>query len=161
LKVDNRLFKLKDTAKLINLAEAKTLMDIINVLLNPAVIDGITIDDITVIIDGAQKDYTTAVQKSEQLLREAEKLFKISVEKYPLSDGSIKEGYLIKGHLRTYLLEAKEAKDGRNGVYEYPSGRYICIVDKSNNQAGKDKLINRIFALHNDELIAQEVNTLR
>jgi len=162
LKVDNRLFKLKDTAKLINLAEAQTLMDIINVLLNPAVIDGITIDDITVIIDGAQKDYTTAVQKSEQLLRETEKLFKISVEKYPLSDGSIKEGYLIRGHLRTYLLEAEEAKDGRNGVYEYPSGRYICIVDKSNNnQIGKDKLVNRIFALHNDALIAQEVSTLQ
>lgn len=161
LKVGERLFKIKDTARLTSLAEAQTLMDIINVLLSPSVVDGITIDDITVIIDGAQKDYTTAVEKSEQLLRNTEKLFKISVEKYPLLDGSIKEGYLIKGKLRTYLLEAKEAADGRNGVYEYPSGRYICIVDKSNNQVGKDKLVNRIFALHNDELIAQEVSTLR
>jgi hypothetical protein len=161
LKVSDRLFKIKDTARFTSLAEAQSLMDIINILLNPSVIEGITIDDITIIINGAQKDYTTAVEKSEQLLKDTEKLFKISVEKYPLSDGTVREGYLIKGKLRTYLLEAKESADGRNGVYEYPTGRYICIVDKSNNQVGKDKLVNRIFALHNDELIAQEVSTLR
>ena len=161
LKVEDRLYKIRDTAKLTALTEARDLMDVINVLLNPAVIEGISIKDITSIVNTAAKDFTTAVEKSEQLLRETEKLFKISVKKYTLADGSVKEGYLIKGKIREYLLEAKEAKDGRNSVYEFPSGRYICIVDKSNNQVGKDKLVNRIFALHNDSLLAQEISTLR
>ena len=46
------------------------------------------------------------------------------------------------------------------GVYDFYSGQYICIVDKSTSQVGQDKLVNRIFALLNDSRVAKHINTL-
>ena len=38
---------------------------------------------------------------------------------------------------------------------------YICIVDKGNiTPVGMDKLINRIYALHNDSMLAPQISTL-
>jgi hypothetical protein len=70
---------------------------------------------------------------------------------------NVKEGYIITGKLRQYVVANTE----RCEVYEYPSGRYICIVDKSTAQAGKDKLINRLYALTNDQALAKDIHTLK
>ena len=89
-------------------------------------------------------------------------MFKIAQDEHTLQNGEIKHGYLINGKMRKYLLEIdnNDIENGRHGVYEYPTGKYFCIVDKSTSQVGMDRIVNRIFALHNDSLLASQITTL-
>jgi len=160
LSVADKLYKIKDTQKIIKLQNSRDLMDVVNVLMNSAIVEGVLIDDIKVVIDGAKKAYTTAIEKSKELLKHAETMFNIQVAKHTMTNGNTIEGYLINGQTRSYVLEIKEGSDGRNGVYDYPSGNYICIVDKSKSQVGADKVVNRIYALHNDSRLATQISTL-
>jgi len=161
LMVDDSKFKVKDTHKLTTIADSRNLMDVINIIMNPKIVEGVEIKNIKAIIESAKKEYITAIDKSKELLRQTEELFNLKINNYRLNDsGKTITGYKIKGKLRTYLLEVKEASDGRNSVYDANTGKYICIVDKSTAQVGKDKLVNRIFALHNDSLVATQVTTL-
>ena len=93
------------------------------------------------------------------LLKEAEETLKIISQNIELKDGTQFTGYLVKGDLRTYAVNAH---DDRHSVYDYDTAQYICIVDKTNNaQVGKDRLVNRLFALANDKLVATKISTLK
>jgi len=94
------------------------------------------------------------------LLKETEDMFKLQVGTHRLQDGRTARGYVIKGKKNTYLLEVHDDPDKKNGVYLYPAGNYVCIVDKSTSQVGMDKLVNRIYALHNDTMLASQIHTI-
>jgi len=153
-------FRIKDTNKVLSLQNKHDLLEVITVLLDGKAIEGIEPEDIKGIIKGAKQAFITAVNKSKELLKETEDLFKIKVSTVTLDSGEERNGYIIKGKMNSYLLEFNDKEDERAGVYTYPAGKYICIVDKSTSQVGMDKLVNRIYALHNDSLVASQINTL-
>ena len=161
LVLNDQEYRIRDTQKVLGLQKKYHLLDVINILLTDTVIVGVVAEDIKELIEAAKKEYITAVEKSKQLLKETEELFKIKLDTVRFQDGKERHGYVINGNLRTYFLEFAEREEDRAGVYSYPDGRYICIVDKSQSQVGMDKLVNRIYALHNDSLVASQINTLQ
>ena len=129
----------------------------INLLSNPEVIEGVTPTDLKEIIVEGKKTYQEALDKSKKLLDD-------TVAKFSLQPGTQngKTGYFVQGKIRKYFIENDvDLVDGtgRCPVYD-ENGQYICIIDKSNNQVGLDKLVNRIYALKNDRLLTSQIHTL-
>jgi hypothetical protein len=150
-------YKVRDTNRLINMQNIRDLGEIMELLLGDKVIEGMTIDDAKSVLKLAKIEYQDAIDKSKKLLDETEKTLKLSKqENIQMNEVTVKEGYIVNGKLRQYVV----ANTDKCEVYEYPSGRYICIVDKSTSQVGKDKLINRLYALTNDQALAQDIHTL-
>lgn len=165
LVLDDKEFAIADTHKLIRLSNKQNIMDVVTTLLDGSAVHNVEADDIKQIIQEGKQAYTAAIEKSKVLLQETEELFGIQPESLEIG-GKSKFGYKIKGKIRTYFLEKDTEIDDNGqtrgcGVYDYHSGQYICIVDKSTSQVGQDKLVNRIFALHNDSRVAQHINTLQ
>jgi len=150
-------FKIKDTNRLIAMQSLSDLGEIMDVLLGDKVLEGMTVDAAKTVLKLAKIEFQDAIKKSKILLEETEKTLKIKLqENIKLDNMSVAQGYIVNGKLRKYVVANTE----RCEVYEYPSGRYICIVDKSTAQAGKDKLINRLYALTNDRALAKDIHTL-
>lgn len=159
LVINDTEYKVRDTNKIIRLEKAENIMEVINVLLSGEVVEGVEAADIKDIIEAGKQEYIDAVEKSKQLLKEAEDTLKIVNQPIELKDGTTFNGYVVKGHLRTYAVNAH---DDRHSVYDIDTAQYICIVDKTNNaQVGKDRLVNRLFALANDKLVATKISTLK
>ena len=155
-------YKVRNTQKLIRLENQGDLLSAVTVLLDPTVVEGIQPEDIKDLIADAKTAYVDAITKSKQLLEETEKLFKIKQETVTLGNGKTKFGYVIQGKMRKYFVElnGNDIERSTCGVHDYNTGQYICIVDKSNAQVGMDRLVNRIFALHNDSMLAPQITTL-
>lgn len=154
-----REFRIKDTNKLISLTNNNDMTDIFQHLMAGHIVEGIVFSDLKEIMKDAKHAFTDAVEKSKLLLKETEKVFKLTPQlNIKMDNGTVvKQGYIIKGTMREYCVEDTE----KCAVYEYPVGRYICIVDKSTAQVGADKLVNRIYALHNDQYLVTSISTLR
>jgi len=158
LVLNDEEYKIRDTQKLLRLERADDIMQVINVLLSGDVVMGIGPEDIKNVIDAGKQAYVDAIAKSKELLEHAENTLGVSEQHIELKDGTSFNGYIIEGKLRTYAVNAR---DQRHSVYDYDTAQYICIVDKSNAaQVGKDMLVNRLFALHNDSVVATKINTL-
>jgi hypothetical protein len=159
LVLNDQEYKIRDTQKLLRLEKAEDIMQVINVLLSGEVVMGIGPDDIKNVIDAGKQAYVDALAKSKELLEHAENTLGVVEQYIEMKDGTSFKGYLIEGKLRTYAVNAH---DDRSSVYDYDTAQYICIVDKSNAaQVGKDMLVNRLFALHNDSVVATKINTLK
>lgn len=151
-------YKVKNTNRLIDMQRSRDLGEIMELLLNDKVIEGLNIADAKDVIKLAKFEYQDAILKSEKLLDETEKALKLKKQNdIKMNEVVVKEGYIINGKMRQYVV----ANTDKCEVYEYPSGRYICVVDKSTSQAGKDRLINRLYALVNDQALAQDIHTLK
>ena len=161
LVLGDREFRVKNTHKIINLRKKYHIMEVVTALLDGTVVLDVEADDIKDIIEDGKSAYVTAVEKSKLLLSETESLFDLTATDHRIGEDN-KFGYRIDGKMRTYFLEKNYESEDKNscGVYDYNTGQYICIVDKSTSQVGMDKLVNRIYALHNDALVAQHINTL-
>jgi len=163
LVLGEREFPVSDTHKLIRLSKKNNILEVITVLLDGSAVYDVQADDIKQLILDGKQAYVDAVEKSKLLLQETETLFNITAETMQVG-GKSKFGYKIEGDIRTYFLEKPDVTADETarscGVYDFYSGHYICIVDKSTSQVGQDKLVNRIFALHNDSRVAQHINTL-
>jgi len=150
-------YKVRDTNRLINMQNIRDLGEIMELLLGDKVIEGMTIDDAKAVLKLAKIEFQSAVDKSKKLLDETEKTLKlVRQENIQMGSVTVRDGYVVNGKLRQYVVANTEKCE----VYEYPTGRYICIVDKSTSQVGKDKLINRLYALVNDQALAQDIHTL-
>ena len=76
-------------------------------------------------------------------------------------EGSTIPGYVVNGNIRSYFVEADLDNINRCRVYSYPDMRYICIVDKTpDQQEGVDAIVNRLYALKNDSMLATQISTL-
>ena len=72
------------------------------------------------------------------------------------TNGKVLSGYLVHGKLRDYIVEESKCM-----VFEHPTGRYLCMVDKGQNEhTNVSRLVNRFFALSNDSKLATEITTL-
>jgi hypothetical protein len=136
---------------LANGAMNRCAQGLVNLL--PTYATGITEDDKKSIIGVINYEQTEAEKRSEELLQEACLLTK-SVK--GTRDG--KTGYIVPGKMRTYFVEDA----GNNKIWGNTpkDGGYFCVVNKGDMGVGKDALIARIFALHNDEMMAKKITTL-
>jgi len=127
-------YKVRDTNRLINTQNMSDLGEIMELLLGDKVIEGMTIDDAKSVLKLAKIEFQSAIDKSKKLLEETEKTLKLEKRKdIQMNEITVREGYIVNGKLRQYVVANSEKCE----VYEYPSGRYICIVDKSTSQVGK------------------------
>ena len=162
IKLGDSEFHVSNTNRLVRLDKAQDVSEVINVLLNPDIVKVSGPDDIGFIIKRGEEEYKEAIRKSNELLSETEKLFGLEKEDHYI-DGEHLVGYRIKGSIREYFL-AVDLRQGTGSycrVYEYPDMKYLCVVDKGVDQnINIDKVVQRIYALHNDSLVSEEVTTL-
>jgi hypothetical protein len=154
---DSIHYPVKDSNKLLNLVGSTDMARVINVLLNPDIV-GIKGSDIKYIIENGRKALEVERNKEKQMLEQAIELFKCEkLEEALLDNGRVVDGYTIKGKLREYIIETSTIR-----VFEYPSGKYLCMVDKGQNEhANIARLVSRMFALANDSKLANEITTLQ
>lgn len=159
--INKKSYLIKSINRFLSIEKKNNLMDMVELLLNEDIVEGIKLKDMKGIIEKATETFKNAVAKSEELLNKTVKMFKLELETTRVG-GTQRTGYKIVGKKRTYFLEVENnnAHTNRCGVYDYATGQYVCIVDKSTAQVGKDKIVNRIFALHNDEKVATQIHTI-
>lgn len=149
-------YPVKDTNRLLNLLTAVDMTRVINILVDQNIV-GITGADIKYIIKTGKEALVEERTKEKQMLDSAVKLFNCELlDDTLLDNGRTVSGYTVKGKLREYIVDVKTLR-----VFEYPSGRYLCMVDKGQNEhANTARLVSRMFALANDSKLAKEITTL-
>ena len=150
-------FKVGDTNKLLTLTNAKNMSRVIAVLLDDKAV-GMQGADIKNMLETGKKTLIEQRTREKDLLESTMKMFGIEfTENFKATNGKILSGYVVRGKLRNYLVEKQKCM-----VYEYPTGRYICMVDKSGNNEHSNvaRIVNRFFALSNDSKLAKEISTL-
>ena len=122
-------------------------------------VEGVTPDDKTALIGHVNKEMSEAEKKSEELLVEACKVTGTQKEKRTIGGQADVAGYLIPGQVNNYFVEETALR-----VYKVNGEllEYICVVNGRGDQGvGKDSLVARIYALHNDDMVTKQINTLR
>ena len=161
--LDGKEYGVADSNRLIKLQEAGQMHEAINVLLNPKVVRVDGPADIAHIISKGTELHEQDKDKNKKLIEKVESLFNISVTNIT-NNGARQRGYVIDGKMSKYFLDIgrtdKETIFDRLRVFSYPDMGYVCMIDKTVQQTGPSNLINRIFALHNDSLVARDVSTL-
>jgi hypothetical protein len=155
ISLSNKEFKISDINRLLNIEKYRRMSEVIGVLLNPTVL-GLDGDQIKFIIEEGQIFYKKSQELEQTLINNTFKLFNITEDSFNMQNGRTIEGYFVKGKKHEYIIE----KDTL-AVFENPTGRYICMVDKIHNEFnGTAKLVNRIYALANDAVLSKEIHTL-
>lgn len=152
------LIPIKNIGRLLAMVERHhvDLPKIIDTLLNDKIV-GLTAEQIGQIIRDGRKLWEEEAKKDKETLEETLKLFDVQELSAQLKTNKTVNGYLVNGQKRQYVIDKEDLK-----VYEYPTGRYLCMVDKGQNEyANNARLINRIYALANDSRLAKMINTLQ
>ena len=133
-------------------------MDIVKVLVNKDIVNGVKYEDLKGFIENGQKAYEEAVEKTKKFVDGT--LTSLGVTKHDtvmMDTGTVLNNvYKIKGNIREYYVETSVPYR----IYSAKEGRYICMLDKTPYVSPEVKLINRLYALKNDSVIATEVATL-
>ena len=154
---DGNRYVVKDTNRLLSLDSARDMTKVINILLEPNIV-GMTGREIRSIIENGKAALEQERIKQNEMLAMAVEMFKCQkVEEALLDNGRVASGYTVKGKLREYLID-----DSTLRVFEYPTGKYLCMVDKGQNEhANIPRLVSRMFALANDSKLANDISTLQ
>jgi hypothetical protein len=147
---------ISDTNRLLSIAESDNMGKVIKALMAEN-ITGLSIDQINKVLEVGKKSLVDQKARTKDLLENTLTTLNARfVEDVNLKSGKVMTGYLVNGKRREYFVELKS-----NRVFEFPSGRYICIVDKGHSVlTGVEALVNRLYALSNDSRLAKEINTL-
>jgi hypothetical protein len=157
ISIGNKQWKIADTNRLLTILNAYKMSRVINILLSPAIV-GMTGEEIKDVLEGGKKTLVEQKQREEELLKNTIEQFGIEeLNSVTCTNGKILSGYLVHGNMRDYLVEKTKCM-----VFEYPSGRYICMVDKNGNNEHTNvaRLVNRFYALSNDSRLATEISTI-
>jgi hypothetical protein len=149
-------FKVGDTNKLLTLINSKGMVRVIDLLLDPKVA-GMAAGDIQQLLTTGRQALIDQRTREEELLRSTINMFGIEkVDDFRAQNGKLLNGYLVRGAIRNYIIEENQLL-----VYEHPTGRYICMINKGQNESTNTaRLVNRMFALSNDSKLAKEISTL-
>lgn len=155
--IGEKKFKVGDTNRVLTLLNARAMSRVIDVLLDKDTV-GVTGDDIRHIIEEGKKAFEEQKEREQKLLDQTIQLFGITEERnVSLTNGrTIMTGYVVNGKKRRYVIDASSLN-----VFEYPTGRYLCMVDKGQNESVNTfRLVGRMYALANDSKLASEITTL-
>ena len=117
--------------------------------------NGITEEDKKSIVGTINYELSEAEKRSEEMLKEACELTGAK-----LGERAGKKGYVVPGKMRTYFIEEEGQMKVWNNDPKAPGDPYFCVVNKGEQGAGRDALISRIFAVHNDSMMAKYIHTL-
>lgn len=154
--IDGKRYKVSDTNRLLTLANADGMTRVYDVLLDKKVV-GLSGMEINKLLAVGKQALENEKKREEELLQQTMALFNITeVPEFRVRNGNTISGYLVRGAKRDYVVEKNKLL-----VYEHPTGRYICMVDKGQNEhTNVARLVNRFYALSNDSRLAQEITTL-
>jgi hypothetical protein len=154
-------YKVRNIHKLVNIRSERSLLKVAGVLMDDTIVSGILSPSLSGIVTGAREAFRAAVEKSRVLLKQTEKVFNLTYESNKTIAGKRLSGYQVNGNRNKYFIEYNpESKDNEFKVWNAETGDYFCIVDKSHQQVGVDGLVNRIYALHNDSALANQIHTI-
>ena len=157
-------YKIRNIHKLVNIVNDRSLVKVAKTLMDDTIVTGIAPPSLSGIVTGAREAYRAAVEKSKVLLKQTEKVFKLKYEANKTiggENGRRVSGYQVNGSRNSYFIEYNpESKNNNFKVWNAKTGQYFCIVDKSHKQVGVDGLVNRIYALHNDSALANQISTI-
>ena len=156
--INDKSRRIKDTNAILRLSKSNSIEQIFNTLINPDKVENIKYNDIIGILQKAKTAYNNKKQTSEQMLKDTLKALNIELKQTVVIDTgqTLEQVYEVKGNLRTYYIEKSEPFK----IISKEDGKYICMLDKSPFVAPEVKLINRLYALKNDSVIARSVATL-
>lgn len=154
--VGNKKWHVSDTNRLLRVTESREMSKVIGILLDDKVI-GMTGAEIKDLLDTGRQTLIDARKKERELLEHTMQMFGIEeINDFACNNGKYLSGYLVHGKMRDYIVERSKCM-----VFEYPTGRYICMVDKGQNEhTNTARLVNRFYALSNDSKLAKEISTL-
>lgn len=155
-------YKVRNIHKLVNVKNERNLVKVAKILMDDKIVSGIAPPSLSGIVSGAREAFREAVEKSKLLLKQTEKVFKLTYEaNKTIGGGKRLSGYQVDGSRNSYFIEYNpESKNNQFKVWNVKTGDYFCIVDKSHQQVGVDGLVNRIYALHNDSALASQIHTI-
>ena len=117
--------------------------------------EGITEDGKKHLIGSVNFELSEAEKRSEEMLRDA-----CTMTGATPGERAGKKGYIIPGKLRTYFVEEDSLR-----VYDQNpkagENAYFCVVNKGEQGVGRDALVARLFALHNDQFMVKQITTLK
>lgn len=169
LVVDNQRYRISNTPKLLNLVSSSKTVPLTHFLklvgADGFLSESLPLDKLHPLIMQSRQKYIDAIEKSKLLLEKVEKTFNLRVDTYRDNTGRVVNGYKINGTSGTEYILQYDKNEGHQQPFTVfrqlgDHLQHVCIVDKSTDQAGMDKLINRIYALHNDKLVAHQISTL-
>jgi hypothetical protein len=156
--LNGRRYLVRDSNRLLTLQGVNDMTRVINLLIDPTVV-GISGKEVRLIIDNGKAALEVERAKQNEMLTMAVNMFNCQkMEEVLLDNGRIVDsGYTVKGKLREYLIDETTLR-----VFDYPTGKYLCMVDKGQNEhANIPRLVSRMFALANDSKLANEISTLQ
>jgi hypothetical protein len=162
LEIGKNKYLIKNSNRFLNLDKARDMSTLTSILTDSTVIDGVLISDIQALVKEGRLKHHNSLKKSKELLEKTMKKFGLTQVTEKI-DKTTRQGFIVQGQKSKYFIENDiDLVDGSGkcGVYRYPSGQYVCIVDKSLDQVGLDKLVNRIYALQNDSRLVHQIHTL-
>jgi hypothetical protein len=115
----------------------------------------ITQEDKKAIVGNINYELSEAEKRSEELLNEA-----CEITQTIRGIRADKPGFIVPGKMRSYFVE----EEAPYKVWDNDASStnpYFCVVDKGDQGVGKDALVSRIFALHNDEMMVKHISTLK
>jgi hypothetical protein len=102
------------------------------------------------------------VEKRKLAEERAENLFIEFLEKNKTKVFKKEGGYIVKGKLKNYIVKMKD--EDNVGVWSYPGNDYICINERTKNGnylCKHDKLLQFCITMLNDNLMREEIHTIR
>lgn len=114
-------------------------------------------NELFTIFEHSREEARRAEERAKQLLAETLENHKEKVKGLEWNNRNrLRHGYVVKGTKRNYFIDKSKL-----GIYTYPEGRYVCVVDKHDRFTPKtDRLVSRILMLMNDENLKGRIRTL-
>lgn len=159
VKLGTKEFAISDINKFLTLQNERSMQRILEKLTKGDIIKGITIKDISYLIEQGMEFHETLIKREKEMRERMEKMFDINKNKVRFVDGTEREGYLVAGRYKQYFVSVQDAQ-----AYTYPDGNRICMITKNDTSTVTDNLTVRVFErvmiLKNDSRVADRVTTL-
>lgn len=139
------------------------LNEFLNIVLDSDIVDGFPASELHNLITDAISRYVNTIVGQRKAIAQVEKTFKLQYGSWTMDDGKRVTGYQINGKLATYIIQFNKTKSLTSinpMVYDYPTGKYRCMIDKASSLTPVGALVNRVYALHNDSMLSSQINTL-
>lgn len=124
-------------------------------------------DLIVALINEGKERYKQAIKKSEKLLEDTVKAVGgTMLENETVHGKTFSKAYKVKGISGNEYIVSENYENHHEGHCDVQlvtddSLQYICIVDRAiGDQVGKDKIVNRLYALKNDSKVVGDIHTL-
>lgn len=139
------------------------LNEFLNIVLDSEIVEDFPAKELHNLITEAITRYVDTIVDQRKAIAQVERTFKLSYGNWTMDDGKNVTGYQIKGKLANYIINFDKSRSLSSinpMVYDYPSGKYRCMIDKASSLTPVGALVNRVYALHNDSMLSSHIDTL-